>query len=575
MITSPNDKDRYDAVVIGGGCNGLTCAALLAKAGRRVALVERRNTFGGLATGDASVLQKSATGCLQPVPNSREARADPDAASGPAAPDTQWAGASKSPLEFHPDYRPAGLLHDTTRLRSGVIEALELDRHGLTFSDQPPALLAPQTDGPGLLLSSDPGRAEAEIRAHSPHDAQRYHEYRRFFDGLRPLIDRLADHAPPSPSAGGFAEALRIASTSLGLRRLGRKNMLELLRMMPMALADWLGEWFDSDLLMGALAMPALIGAFAGPRSPGTVANLLLHETLAGRAVRGGPPALVEALVRAAIAYGVELRTGTAVERVATDSTGAITVKLTGGERLSASVVAASCDPKTLFLQLLDPHSVSTRLRQRIEKLRCAGTVAMVNLALDGPLTFACRPEHTPDYARICPSLDHIERAFDAAKYGEFSRAPVLDLYVAPASPSAAAGRGPCEVSILVPFVPYSLKEGWIGRARDELGRAVIHTLARYAPKVESMIIAQDVFTPVDIERRFCVAGGHLYHADHALDQLLVRPTPECAQYQTPINGLFLCGGGCWPGGGLTCAPGANAARVILKRRRNWAAAIG
>ncbi len=523
MNTRQAGKDHYDAIVIGGGCNGLTCAALLAKAGRHVVLVERRDTLGGLATGG----------------------------------------------ESHPGYRSAGLLRDTTRLRPGVIEALELERHGLTLTDQPPALFAPQIDGPGLVLSAAPERAEGEIHAQSPHDAQRYRDYRRFFDELRPLIGRLADQVPPSPSTGGFAEALRLASSAIGLRRLGKAAMLELLRMAPMALADFLGEWFESDLLKSALALPALVGSFAGPRSPGTVANLLLHETLTGRAVEGGPSALVEALVRAAAANGVELRAGTVVERVAADSNGTIAVMISGGERLTAGVVAASCDPKTLFLQLLDPQAVSPRLRASIDKLRTAGTVAMINLALRAPLTFRCRSEHRPEFARICPSLDHIERAFDASKYGECSRAPVLDLHVATASPSDAAGARPCAVSILVPFVPYSLKGGWTDRARDELGRTVIQTLARFAPKIESGIVAQEILTPVDIERRYGVAGGHLYHADHALDQLFARPIPECAQYATPIAGLYLCGSGCWPGGGLTCAPGANAARAILKRRRN------
>ncbi len=352
--------------------------------------------------------------------------------------------------------------------------------------------------------------------------------------------------------------------------------MLDLLRIVPMCVADWLNEWFETELLKSVLAGPAIQGTFMGPWSPGSNANLLRWEGLAAPSIPGGPKALIDALAGAAKATGVDLRTNAEVSRVRVSGDRVEGVTLADGETIDAPVVAASCDPKGTLLHLLGGCDVTPKLAHRIKTYRMCGTTAKVNLALAAPLRFACRPDLEVEFARTGETLDDMERAFDAVKYRRFSVAPILDIYAprtagsedpqAPSLASQAAGDGPGHVvSILAHFAPYDLDGGWGDDKRERLGDTIIEALCRHAPDVRGSIVAREVLTPVDIERRYGLTGGHIHHGDHALDQLLVRPTPECARYATPIEGLFLCGSGSHPGGGLTCVPGALAASAMLK----------
>ncbi|MGQ0723182.1 MAG: phytoene desaturase family protein [Candidatus Eiseniibacteriota bacterium] len=510
---------RPDVLVIGAGVNGLVCAASLAKAGRRVVLLERSAHAGGLAAGG----------------------------------------------EFHPGYRSAGMHHDTSALRGEIVRALELEKHGLELAPGPGPVLVPEPDGPGFLLHHEADETAKDLAGRSGRDAEAFASYRAFFERIRPWADRLFREPPPDLLGGG--DGTRIAREGWALRRLGADLMLELLRIGPMCVADWLDERFASPLLKGALAVPAVSGSFVGPWSPGTQANLVLHECSVARPPRRGAQALVDALVAAARASGVELRFGACVERIRVGAGGVVGVLLRGGETVDARIVAASCDPKTALLRLVEPGRLPLQAESRLAAYRANGTTAKVNLALSGELGFASRPDLAVESARIAGTLDDLERAFDPIKYGRFAESPALDVWVPTRANPSWAPNGHHVVSILVHFAPLRLEGGWDDASRHRLGDAVVSSLARYAPGLPGRIVAREVLAPPDIESRWGTAGGHVHHGDHTLDQLLIRPVPECARYATPIPGLFLAGRGSHPGVGMSGAPGAIAARVMLARR--------
>ncbi len=522
-------NQRYDVIVIGGGHNGLTSAALFAKAGRRVLVLERAETFGGLASGD----------------------------------------------EFHPGYQSAGLLFDTTGVRPSVVAELELAKHGLTRTDTPPPVFAPQTEGPGLLLHHDATRAAEELRAHSADDAVGYAEYRSFLARFRDVATRLLDELPPAPTDTSPTALLKLAKTGLSLRKLGKRDMFEVLRVLPMSVEDWLREWFESEPVLTTLAATALHGTFTGPRSPASAALLVRAEILAGGAVVGGPSALIRALGSAAREHGVTLRTQAEVTAIRLEGGRAVGVTLADGESIDAELIAASCDPKRTFLGLLPQNVLSRRHEHNIDAYRSKGTAAKLDLALSSPLRFSCRPDLEIEHARIAPSLTAMEKAFDAVKYGRFSEEPILDLYVPSASDPGHAPEGHASVSATVHFAPYDHDGGWTDEARARLEWAAINVLERYAPGIRDSIVASRLMTPVDLETRYGVTGGHMHHGEHGLDQLLVRPIPEAARYRTAIPGLLLSGSGSHPGGGLTCAPGSLATTAILGTQKKKAKAAG
>jgi phytoene dehydrogenase-like protein len=505
----------HDTIVIGAGPNGLATAALLARRGRKVVVLERRGAPGGLAASE----------------------------------------------EFHPGYRSAGVLHDTSGLRPTVVRELELERHGLRLRERGPDVLVLGDDGESLTL---PGVGSGALETLSPRDAEAWARRRRFHEELRPVLATFVDEPaidPTDPVSVGMLELVRRA---FRLRRLGRERMHELLRLPPMCVGDAVAEWFESELLQAGLALPAVAGTWMGPRSPGSTLNLLLQEALAGPGIVGAGPALIRALAAAAREHGVELRFDAGVARVRVEGGRVSGVELAGGERLDAETVAASCDPKHLFLDLLPPKDVSATLDHRMRCFRTRGTTAQVLLALRRPLELAARPGERIEHARVAASPLAIERAFDAVKYGRVSERPVLEIHVPTVEDPDLAPADHEVVSLLVHYAPYELRSGWDDAARDELGRRALAELERVAPGTAASVVAQEVRTPLDLERRFGTRGGHLHHGEHALDQRLVRPVPECIHHATPIAGLYLCGSGSHPGGGLTCAPAALAARAIL-----------
>lgn len=509
-----------DVIVIGAGHNGLVAATRIARTGREVVVLEARESAGGL--------------CAE--------------------------------IEFHPGYRAPGVLHDTGGLRYPVIRELDLTRHGLALLDEPPPVYAPQVDGEGLVLHRSPELARPELERLSPADAAGYAAWRGWIGRVGGFVSTVLSEKPPPLTPDSAGDMFLLARRGLALRRLGKADMLELMRVSPMCAADWLQEYFPSQLLCELLAAPGVQGTYMGPWSAGSSATLLFREAVFHREVRGGPAAVARALVAAAEEAGVEIRTSSRVARIRIGSGGVEGVTLTSGAELDARSVAAACDPKQTFLQLVDPAWLSADLEHRMTVYRSRGTTAKVHLALNGPLVFPARPNQAFESIRVGGGeVDSLERAYDAIKYGRFSARPHLDIRVPSVADPSVAPSGHHVASILVSFVPYDLDGGWNAARRAELGETVLSTLETHAPDLRHRVEAMQVMTPPDIEAEWGATGGHLDHGEHALDQLLfMRPSPAVGRYATPIRGLFLAASGSHPGGGVTGAPGLLAAETLL-----------
>ena len=482
--------ETFDVIVVGAGHNGLTTAALLSRAGRRVLVVERRDTVGGLA----------------------------------------------GPVEFSPGYSTAGMLHDNGPVRAHIARKLGLSGHGMQVKPGRVPVVVLSEDGPNRMLQASAA----------------FHE---FAGAVGVWLARVFDR--PLPGIAGTANTLRLLQHAAALRLLGRRAMEELLRLAPMSAVDFLDEFGDAESVQAALVVPTLASTFGGPFSAFGGLYLLLHEALNRTLVPGGGAALVAALKEAA--RGCTVRTGTAVEHILTGSGGAVSgVELSGGERIRAPVVAASCSPKSVFLDLIEPAILGPQIIREASLLRSRGTAAHVAIALDTRLEWL---DAGPSARAVAGgTLAQIEKAFDAVKYGSASALPVLDIYVPTREHAGLAPPGHEVVTVTAHYVPYALS----GEDKRRFERSVIRRLSRFAPGMAGHVVAVRTWTPGDIAREYAIPGGHLYHLEHAPDQLLVRPMSCSPGYAAPLAGLFLCGSGTHPGGGLTCAPGALAARAIL-----------
>jgi len=496
-------------IVIGGGHNGLTAATMLARSGRRVVLCEASAQVGGLAAG----------------------------------------------YSFAEGFSTTGVLHDSAAVRQSVVSALKLESHGLKMRKSPVQITAPSESGESIRFSGD--RVEGPLE---PGDVEAFQRFMGFISRLENVFSRIMNENPPDP----FGSLWPLAKTAVGVRMLGAKDMTELLRIGPMCVADWMRDELRTERLRAAIAQPALLGSWMGPWSPGSAANLLIHECVAGTEIDGGPAALVVALEAAAKASGVEIRTGARVERIRLSSGKVVGVTLSDGEEIDAPVIASACDPKQTFGKLIGQSALPIRLHNDIRCIRSRGTTAKLHLALSGPLEDSAGV--SIEAMRTGESLDDLERAFDAVKYGQMSEAPILDVRVPSMSTPGLAPDGSHVVSVLAHFAPYDIEGGWTEESRKVLTDRVIAQLKRFCPRAEERIVATETLTPVDLEKRYGLTQGHIFHGEHAPDQLLfMRPTVQCGRYTTPIGGLFLCGSGSHPGGGITCAPGALGARAIFK----------
>lgn len=517
----------WDVIVVGAGHNGLVTAALLAKAGRSVLLLERRDIVGG-----AAVTEELFDGFRVDTGSSR-----------------------------------------IGGMASDLIGELELEALGVEIVDADPSVFAPSPNGESLLLWADAERTAGEIRAFSPKDADRWVPFTRLLRNAAAVVESSWRLTPPDVTGSELADLWGAARLGRQLKGLGKRDMVEVLRILPMSLYELVDEWFESDLVRGTLAAGSVAGLMQGPMGGGT-AHMLLHHTVGSssvrpmRRIRGGLGVLTEALASRCRALGAEVRTGAGVDRVLTDG-GAVTgVVLEGGEEVQSDCVVSGLDPRATFFGLLEPDVLGADFSRKVENIRFRGAVARVHLALSGLPDFTARPgaEHLSGAVSIAPSLEYVERAYDAAKYGRVSERPILDVVFPSVSDPSVAPEGRHLASITMQYAPFDRSDAeWSDEERDRLGALVVSTLEEYTPGVTSLVEERHVMTPADLAGHFALTEGNIYHGEMTLDQLLfMRPVPGASRYRTPVRGLWLCGSGAHPGGGVTGAPGRNAAREIL-----------
>lgn len=487
---------QYDVVIVGGGHNGLVAACYLAKGGLKTLVLERREVVGG--------------------------GAELDHATGPFS--TQIVADLGIKVEFV-----------TPKVR----------------------VLALSDDGRSLCIyNNDVAATVKEIEKFSANDAKSYPEFVESFSRIGRVLAPLVSMTPPAIDQPTTNDLWQFGKIGLAFRKLGKKDEYRLLRWGPMAVADLVAEWFETELLRATVAARGIHGAFAGPWSAGTSLGLLWQAAMDGSAigssvyVKGG---LAQTLADAATSAGAEIRTSAEVKRIEGSK-----VVLRDGEEIEARAVVSNADPRTTFLKLVDPIDLDPNFLLKMRNYRAPGTVAIINLTLSGTPQFrgVDDAEKLSGRIHIGPEIDYLERAFDASKYGEFSRDPYLDI----------AMRSPDAMSIHVQFAPYKLREGDWDTRREEFGDVVIDRLCTYAPNIKELITDRKIITPADLENTYGLSGGHIHHGEQTIDQFFTfRPLIGWAQYRTPLKGLYLCGAGTHPGGGLTGIPGANAAREIAR----------
>ena len=519
---------RYDVVIVGGGHNGLTAAAYLARAGRKVLVLERRHIVGGAAVTE----------------------------------------------EVFPGFRFSVCSYVVSLLRPEIIRELDLARHGLRLLPLD-GTFTPLPDGEYLWRTDDHAFTRREISRYSARDASQYESFNDAMARMAEFIKPVLGMTPPDPRRPGLQGALQLAGILRRYRRLSSEDQSRLVQMMSLSAVDFLKQWFETDALIATMAASGIIGTFLGVRSPGT-AYVLLHHYMgeidgvfrSWGLARGGTGAVSDAIANAAREAGAEIRTSAPVTQIRVREGRANGVVLENGDEIDATVIASSADPHVTFLRLLDPDLLPPEFTSAIRKYRFRGAAAKVNLALDSLPRFTSRPDgdaHLRGAISISPGVDYMERAYDDAKYGHFSRRPYMDVVIPSLSDSTLAPPGKHVMSCFVQYAPYQLASGTWDDQRDAFGDTVLNTLAEYAPNIRDIVLHRQVITPLDLEREWGLTEGNIFQGELSPDQLFfMRPVAGWAQYQTPVKGLYLCGAATHPGGGIMGAPGRNAARKIL-----------
>jgi phytoene dehydrogenase-like protein len=463
-------------------------------------------------------------------------------------------------------------------MQERIVRELDLERHGYIVDAKDPAFFSAFPDGRHFFMWQDRAKTLAEIRKYSAHDAEIYPAYEDQIERLSEVIEQLLLTTPPHfpPAAMDLVDYLRLMGK---MRGLSARDIVALVKIFTQSAAEFLDEWFESEQVKVTLATDGVIGANGGPRSPGT-AYILLHHCMGGVAghrglwgfVRGGMGAVSEAIAASARSRGVEIRTNAAVAKVQVRDGRARGVVLANGEEIEASLVASNLDPKLTFLKLLDPGDLDPDFVRSIRNFRIEGTSCKINLALNGLPEFRAFPgapgPHHKATMHICPNIEYVERAWDDAKYGRPSERPLLELTVPTMYDPSLAPPGKHIMGIFLQYAPYTLREGTWDELREPFGDRVIALIDEYAPGFSSKIEHRQVLSPLDLERRFGITGGNIFHGEMSLDQMFVmRPVAGWARYRTPVKGLFLCGSGAHPGGGVMGAPGYNCAREMLRIR--------
>lgn len=519
----------YDAIIIGGGHNGLTSAAYLAKAGKKVLVLERRHVLGGAAVTE----------------------------------------------EIYPGFKYSVCSYVVSLLRPEVIRELELPNFDLEIIPLD-STFTPLPNGDHLYRCGDHAQTRREIARHSATDAEAYEHYGQLMAQLALAVKPLLGMIPPEPTTWKPRDLFGLARVGSHFRGLGEKLLYDLTKLMTASSADFLDEWFETEALKATMSASGIIGTFMGPRSPGT-AYVLLHHYMgeldgAFRSwgfARGGMGTISRVIADAARHHGAEIKTQAAVERILIKNGRARGVVLASGEEFTAKVIVSGVDPKRTFLKMVDAGQLDNDFQKQVRDFKIRGSSAKVNLALDTLPNFTSMPGKGPHLAgaiSISPSLDYIEQAYDDAKYGDFSRRPYMDIILPSVLDPSMAPPGKHVMSIFVQYAPYHLQSGSWPAKREALGDAVIETLSEYAPNLKNIILHRQVVTPWDLEQEFGLTEGNIFQGELTLDQLFfLRPVPGWAKYRTPIKNLYMCGACTHPGGGVMAASGRLAALEILK----------
>jgi phytoene dehydrogenase-like protein len=543
---------RYDAIVIGGGHNGLISAAYLARAGLRTLVLERRHVLGGAAVTE----------------------------------------------EIYPGFRFSVFSYVVSLLRPEIIRELDLPRHGLdilpldgTFTplhegQGRAAPIGPDGEkigtGDYLWRVNDHGRTVRELRRWSKLDAEAYEEYGQLMVDMARFIKPILSIVPPDPASNDPRPLLPLGGLLRSFQKLSERQQAVFVQLMTMSAFDFLSQWFETDPLKATMAASGIIGTFQGIKSPGT-AYVLLHHYMgeidgAFRAwgiPKGGTGGISSAIASAARANGAELRTEAPVARIRTRGGRATGVVLESGEEIEAAAVLSSLDVRRTFLDLLEPGSVDATFEADVRRFKFRGSSGKVNMALDGLPSFSALPgpgEHLRGAISISPSTDDMERAYDDAKYGHWSRKPYIDIVIPTLVDPSMAPPGKHVMSCFVQYAPYQLEAGLGGwdEQREAFGDAVVNRIAEFAPDLPAKILHRQVITPLDIERTTGLTEGNIFQGELSLEQLFFsRPVPGYARFRTPVRDLWLCGSSTHPGGGIMGANGRIAAVELLASRRH------
>src|SRR5467141_4422678 len=526
---------RYDAIVIGGGHNGLVNAAYLARAGKRVLVLERRYVLGGAAVTE----------------------------------------------EIFPGFKFSVCSYVVSLLRPEIIRELDLPRHGLEILPLD-GTFTPSIEGDKYLWRvNDHAKTMREIRRHSRADADAYEEFGKAMVQMCRFVKPILSMTPPDPTTLNPRDLMKLLFLGRRFQALSGEDKYNQVQLMTMSAIDFLDQWFETDVLKATMSASGIIGTFLGVRSPGT-AYVLLHHYMgeidgAFRSwglSRGGTGAISNAIGDAAREAGAEIRTEAPIAKIILKHGQAKGVVLENGDEIYADVISSSVDPRLTFMKMVGEEHLPNDFVDDIKRYKFRGSSGKVNLALAGLPDFKSLPgagPHLRGAVSISPSVEYMERAYDDAKYGCYSRRPYIDMVIPSLTDPSIAPPGKHVMSCFVQYAPYHLKDGTWDEKREKFGDTVIDTVAEYAPNLRDIILHRQVLTPLDIERRFGLSEGNIFQGELSLEQLFfLRPVPGWAQYRTPIRRLYMCGSATHPGGGIMGAPGLNAAKRILSDTRTF-----